>query len=104
MLLIIMTLVSAPLYVFFGWLSDRVGRKPVMLGGHAAGAGALFPRLALIAQAANPALVAAQQATPVIVETDLATCSAQFDPDRHRQVRQRLRHRQERARRPRHLL
>ena len=33
MLVLAMTIVSAPLYVYFGWLSDRVGRKPVMLGG-----------------------------------------------------------------------
>ena len=32
-LVLAMTVASAPLYVFFGWLSDRVGRKPVMLGG-----------------------------------------------------------------------
>src|SRR5207247_2266899 len=30
LLLIVMTVVSAPLYVYFGWLSDRLGRKPVM--------------------------------------------------------------------------
>jgi MFS family permease len=80
LLLIIMTLVSAPLYVFFGWLSDRVGRKPVMLAGMLLALALYFPGSHLIARAANPALVAAQQATPVIVETDPATCSAQFDP------------------------
>ena len=80
MLLIVMTLVSAPLYVFFGWLSDRVGRKPVMLAGMLLALALYFPGSHLIARAANPALVAAQQATPVIVETDIATCSAQFDP------------------------
>jgi len=80
MLLIVMTLVSAPLYVFFGWLSDRVGRKPVMLAGMLLALALYFPGSHLIAQAANPALVAAQRATPVIVETDMATCSAQFDP------------------------
>jgi MFS family permease len=80
MLLIVMTLVSAPLYVFFGWLSDRVGRKPVMLAGMLLALALYFPGSHLIARAANPALVAAQKATPVIVETEPATCSAQFDP------------------------
>ena len=80
MLLIVMTVVSAPLYVLFGWLSDRVGRKPVMLAGMLLALALYFPGSHLIAQAANPALVAAQRATPVIVETDPATCSAQFDP------------------------
>ena len=80
LLLIIMTLVSAPLYVFFGWLSDRVGRKPVMLAGMLLALVLYFPGSHLIARAGNPALVAAQQATPVFVETDPTTCSAQFDP------------------------
>jgi len=75
-----MTLVSAPLYVFFGWLSDRIGRKPVMLAGMLLALALYFPGSHLIAKAANPALVAAQKATPVVVETDIATCSAQFDP------------------------
>ena len=65
LLLIIMTVVSAPLYVFFGWLSDRVGRKPVMLAGMLLALALYFPGSHLIAQAGNPALVTAQKATPV---------------------------------------
>jgi MFS family permease len=80
MLLIVMTVVSAPLYVFFGWLSDRVGRKPVMLAGMLLALALYFPGSHMIAQAANPDRVAAREAMPVIVETDPATCSAQFDP------------------------
>src|SRR5688572_3263916 len=80
MLLIIMTVVSAPLYVYFGSLSDRVGRKPIMLAGMLLALALYFPGSHLIAQAANPALVAAQRATPVIVETDPANCAVQFDP------------------------
>ena len=70
MLLIVMTLVSAPLYVFFGWLSDRVGRKPVMVGGMLLALALYFPGFHWIAQAANPALAGPQQSTPVVVETD----------------------------------
>jgi len=80
LLLVGMTLVSAPLYVFFGWLSDRIGRKPVMVGGMVLALCLYFPASHWIAEAANPALVAAQRATPVTVETNPATCSAQFDP------------------------
>ena len=80
MLLIAMTLVSAPLYVFFGWLSDRVGRKPVMLGGMLLALALYFPGSHWIASAVNPALVEAQRASPVVVVTDSATCTVQFDP------------------------
>ena len=80
LLLIVMTVVSAPLYVFFGWLSDHVGRKLVMVGGMTLALALYFPGSHWIAKAANPALVEAQAATPVIVETDPRTCSAQFDP------------------------
>jgi MFS family permease len=75
-----MTIVSAPLYIFFGWLSDRVGRKPVMLGGMLLALAAYFPGFHAIADAANPALVEAQRQTPVVVYTDPASCSVQFDP------------------------
>ena len=80
LLLIVMTVVSAPLYVYFGWLSDRLGRKPVMLGGMLLALVMYFPASHWIAGAANPQLVQAQERTPVVVETDLTTCAVQFDP------------------------
>jgi MFS family permease len=80
MLLIVMTVVSAPLYVRFGALSDRMGRKPVMVGGMLLALLLYFPASHWIADAANPGLIEAQQNTPIIVETNPATCSVQFDP------------------------
>jgi len=78
-LLIAITVASAPLYIFFGWLSDKVGRKWVMWGGMTLALVAFFPAFHLMAKLANPALVAAQEATPVTVVADPARCSLQFD-------------------------
>lgn len=80
LLLIVMTVVSAPLYVYFGWLSDRLGRKPVMLSGMVLALVLYFPASHWIAAAANPALIEAQNNTPIFVVTDPASCSVQFDP------------------------
>jgi MFS family permease len=80
LLLIVMTVVSAPLYVYFGWLSDRLGRKPVMVGGMLLALALYFPASHWIAGAANPQLIEAEQQTPLFVDTNPATCSVQFDP------------------------
>jgi MFS family permease len=80
LLLIVMTVVSAPLYVYFGRLSDKLGRKPVMIGGMLLALVMYFPASHWIAAAANPRLVEAQHNTPIFVDTNPATCSVQFDP------------------------
>jgi MFS family permease len=72
-------LVSIPGYIFFAWLSDRVGRKPVMLLGMAASTVAMFPAFHMIANGANGALFAAQERAPVSIVADLSTCSFQVD-------------------------
>ena len=84
-LLIAVVLVSAALYVFFGWLSDRVGRKPVMLFGMILFVLSVFPGFQLMTRAANPAMVEASRAAPVSVVADPADCSLQFDPLGRRQ-------------------
>ncbi len=79
-LLMAATAVSAVLYVVFGWLSDRIGRKPVMLAGMTLMLIAYFPGFHLLTKTLNPALEEAQAATPVTVIADPADCSLQFDP------------------------
>ena len=79
-LVLMVTVASAGLYVFFGWLSDRVGRKPVMLFGMVLALIAFFPGFHALTRAANPALAEAQASAPVTVVADPATCALQFDP------------------------
>ncbi|WP_454758224.1 MFS transporter [Caulobacter segnis] len=74
------TAVSAIFYVVFGWLSDKVGRKPVMLGGMTLALLFYFPGFHVLEKAANPALAEASAKAPVIVVADPADCSLQFDP------------------------
>ncbi len=79
-LMLAVTAVSAFLYIFFAWLSDRVGRKPVMLFGMLLALAAFFPGFQALTRAANPALAEAQATAPVVVVADPATCAVQFDP------------------------
>lgn len=72
--------IGGPFYVFFGWLSDRIGRKPVLMTGLAAAALLCMPLFHALSAAANPALSAAQKSSPVVVHADPANCSLQFDP------------------------
>ncbi len=80
LLMVAMTAVSAVGYVVFGWLSDRIGRKPVMLAGMAVMLAAYFPGFHLLAHTLNPALAEAVARTPVVVAAAPSDCSLQFDP------------------------
>ncbi|OHB30982.1 MAG: MFS transporter [Phenylobacterium sp. RIFCSPHIGHO2_01_FULL_69_31] len=80
LLMLSATAASAVLYVFFGWLSDRVGRKAVMLFGMILMTAAYFPGFHMLSKTLNPALAEAEAATPVVVIADPADCSVQFDP------------------------
>ena len=67
-------------FVFFGWLSDKIGRKPIILGGCLIAAATYFPLFQLISAEANPALDRAHRNIPVTVQVDRSTCSFQFNP------------------------
>ena len=67
-------------FILFGWLSDRVGRKPIILLGCLLAAATYFPLFKALTQQANPALYRAQAATQVAVLADPAECSFQFNP------------------------
>jgi MFS family permease len=72
--------IGTPFFVVFGWLSDKVGRKPVILGGCLLAALSIAPLFRALTAAANPALAAAQARAPVAVQADPARCSVQFNP------------------------
>jgi MFS family permease len=78
--MIVACAVSAPLYVLLGALSDKIGRKPVMLAGMVCSVVLIFPAFHQMARAADPALAAAQARAPVTVTADPADCALQFDP------------------------
>ncbi|MFL9925219.1 MFS transporter [Herbaspirillum lusitanum] len=73
-------LLATPFFIFFGSLSDRIGRKPIILGGCLIAALTYFPIFSGLTHYANPALEAALQKAPVVVTADPAACQFQFNP------------------------
>ncbi|MGA9658788.1 MAG: MFS transporter [Asticcacaulis sp.] len=72
--------IATPFFIFFGWLSDKIGRKPVILAGLLLAALSYFPLFGALTGAVNPALMHAQQQAPVVVTADPKACAVQFDP------------------------
>jgi MFS family permease len=72
--------IGVPLLVLFGMLSDRIGRKPIILAGFLGAVVLYFPLFNALTHYANPALDAAQHSAPVRVVADPASCSFQFNP------------------------
>ena len=71
---------ATPFFVIFGWLSDKIGRKPIIMVGCALAALTYFPLFSALTQAANPALYKAQTTAPVSIIANQDECSFQFDP------------------------
>jgi len=73
-------LLATPFFVVFGWLSDRIGRKKIVLGGCVLAALTYFPLFGALTHFANPGIEHARQTNPIVVVADPADCHFQFDP------------------------
>jgi hypothetical protein len=73
-------LIGTPFFLFFGSLSDRIGRKPIIMAGLLIAALTYFPLFKALTHYTNPALEAATARAPIVVIADPAECSFQFNP------------------------
>lgn len=73
-------ILATPGFVFFGWLSDKIGRKPIIMAGCLLAMLTYFPLFEALTRYANPALFEAQSKAPITVIVDPRQCSFQFDP------------------------
>jgi len=72
--------IGTPFFVIFGSLSDKIGRKPIIMGGLLLAVLTYQPLFHMLAEAANPELVAAQAKSKIVVKADPASCSFQGSP------------------------
>jgi MFS family permease len=73
-------LIGTPFFIFFGWLSDKIGRKPIIMLGCIMAAMTFFPIFKMIASYGNPELVSAAERAPAVIVANPAECSFQFNP------------------------
>ena len=73
-------IIGTPFFIVFGSLSDKIGRKPIIMAGCLLAAVTYFPVFGALTKAANPDLAAAQAKNKVVVTADPAECSFQFNP------------------------
>lgn len=73
-------ILATPFFVVFGTLSDKIGRKPIIMAGCLLAVVTYFPVFTALTKAANPDLAAAQAQNKVSVTADPAECSFQFNP------------------------
>lgn len=79
-LIIVATLLTAPLYILFGKCSDLIGPRRVLIAACLLGAAFTMPLFMLLTHYANPALEKAQREAPITVAADFSQCAFQFDP------------------------
>jgi MFS family permease len=79
-LIAVSLLLGTPFFILFGWLSDKIGRKPIILAGFALGVVTYFPIFQGLTHYANPKLERALASAPVTVVADPGECSFQFNP------------------------
>ena len=72
--------IGTPGFIFFGWLSDKIGRKPIILAGCLLAVVTYFPLFGALTNAVNPQLEQALEKSPVVVTADPKECSFQFNP------------------------
>jgi MFS family permease len=77
-MIVIALALATPGFIFFGWLSDKIGRKPIMMAGFLLAVVTYFPLFQGITHFANPALEKALAESPVTVVADPAQCSFQL--------------------------
>lgn len=73
-------IIGTPFFIFFGWLSDKIGRKPIVMAGCLIAALTYMPLFGALTHYANPAIDEASESSPAVVVADPETCSFQFDP------------------------
>ncbi len=73
-------IIGTPFFIVFGALSDRIGRKWIIMAGCLIAALTYFPIFKALTHYANPGLAEAQAASPVTVVADPDDCAFQFDP------------------------
>ncbi|BBU30316.1 MFS transporter [Burkholderia sp. THE68] len=80
MMVAVALLIGTPFFLFFGALSDRIGRKPIIMTGCLIAALSYFPLFKSLTHYTNPALEAASARAPITVVADPSQCSFQFNP------------------------
>jgi MFS family permease len=71
-------MIGAPFYVFFGWLSDKIGRLKIIMAGCLMAALTFFPLFAALTHYVNPELASFAAGSPITISADTSTCGLRF--------------------------